>query len=179
MLSNKKSKLFCLFAVLSMIVTPFIGMRQSVYASSLSNESGEVVLDDIDKAVGESIYFSEETQTFFIDEVSAKWGGLNDIQISDLKTWINFLNEDPERIQQSLDYAGYSKTEITSRAALPPAVVKALIALGKGALAAVGGAIAKYGMQDACKRIAYKYHPFRDFCRANGWPVFGGGGTGW
>ncbi|XBG81737.1 hypothetical protein V4S33_13715 [Enterococcus cecorum] len=52
-----------------------------------------------------NIYFSEKTQTFFIDEVSAEWGGLNDTQISDLKAWINFLNEDPERIQQSLEYA--------------------------------------------------------------------------
>ncbi|MCJ0583274.1 hypothetical protein MMJ10_08220 [Enterococcus cecorum] len=67
-----------------------------------------------------NVYFSEKTQTFFIDEVSAEWGGLNDTQISDLKAWINFLNEDPERIQQSLEYAGYSGSSISPRAALPP-----------------------------------------------------------
>lgn len=179
MFFKKGAKLFCLIASLSMCLIPFIGASQSVYATSISNETDEIVLDDIDKAVGESIYFSEKTQTFFIDEVSAKWGGLNDTQISDLKAWINFLNEDPERIQQSLEYAGYSGSSISPMAALPPAVIKALIALGKGALAAVGGAIAKYGMKGACKKIAYKYQPFSDFCSANGWPVFGGGGGSW
>lgn len=82
MFFKKGAKLFCLIASLSMCLIPFIGASQSVYATSISNETDEIVLDDIDKAVGESIYFSEKTQTFFIDEVSAKWGGLNDTQIT-------------------------------------------------------------------------------------------------
>ena len=53
MFFKKGAKLFCLIASLSMCLIPFIGASQSVYATSISNETDEIVLDDIDKAVGE------------------------------------------------------------------------------------------------------------------------------
>lgn len=172
-------KLFSIIAIMCILLVQFIGTGKVVLAGTIQNDEG-VILDDIDIAVGESVYYSEHTQTFFVDESSARWGGLNNYQINNLKEWVNFLNQDPERVRQTLEYGGYFEQNNSSMQAraLPPAVVKALIAIGKGALTAVGGAIAKYGLQGACSRIGYQYQPFRDFCRANGWPVYGGGGRG-
>lgn len=179
----RNSNFICLAMTLLMVISIFLSSASRVYASSVVSGQ-ELSIEEINNVVGESVYYSEETQIFFIDEVSAKWGGLNDIQISNLKEWINFINSDKNMVNASLEYAGYSPSIVKNSKfrALPVFVVIALKALGKGALAAVGAAVATYGMQGACKRIGLKYAPFANFCRANGWTpgisFNGGGGRG-
>ena len=149
-----------------MVLSIFLSAGTSVYANQIT-PTKHLTIEKVNEAVGESVYYSEESQQFFIDEVSAKYGGLSDSQISNLKEWIGFLNESPERIKQSLEYAGVTQTTRTKRG-IPVPLIKALIHLGKGALVAVGGWIANYGLGGACQKFGDRYKPFRDFCAANG-----------
>lgn len=185
-LTLKNSKFICLAMALLMVVSIFLSSATMVSAAQL-NSNNELSIEEINEAVGESIYYSEQTQKFFIDEVSAKWGGLDDNQISNLKEWINFINSDKTMIEDTLQYAGYYSNENVKdgehriqKRALPALLIIALKALGTGAVAAVGGAVAKYGMKGACSRIGLKYAPFANFCRANGWRpgIIGNGGGG-
>lgn len=183
----RNSKLICL--IMSFILILSIPLSSAIQVSAAQlNSKNELSMEEINDAVGESVYYSERNKTFFIDEVSAKWGGLDDNQISNLKEWVNLINSDKGMIEDTLQYAGYYTNEninvteptIQTRA-LPVVLVIALKALGTGAVAAVGGAVAKYGMKGACSRIGLKYAPFANFCRANGWRPGnignGGGGT--
>lgn len=183
---SKNSKLMCLAMVLLMVLSVFLSPAASVSAAQL-NSNNELSIEEINEAVGESVYYSEKNQNFFIDEVSAKWDGLDDNQISNVKEWINFINNDKALIEDTLKYAGYylngndkdGEHRIQKRA-LPALLIVALKVLGTGAVAAVGGAVAKYGMKGACSRIGLKYGPFANFCRANGWRpgIIGNGGGG-
>lgn len=163
---NKQSRFICLTMAIIMVLSIFLSAGTSVYANQIT-PTKHLTIEKVNEAVGESVYYSEESQQFFIDEVSAKYGGLSDSQISNLKEWIGFLNESPERIKQSLEYAGVTQTTRTKRG-IPVPLIKALIHLGKGALVAVGGWIANYGLGGACQKFGDRYKPFRDFCAANG-----------
>lgn len=127
---------------------------------------------NFEKAVGESVFFSYEKNTFYVDSVIALSQGLNQWNIDNLNEWVMAINGDQDLIQELVS----ENNNLIRPFALPAILIKALKALGKGALTAVGSAVAKYGMKGACREIGSKYAPFRDFCSSNGYPVFGGGG---
>lgn len=172
----KTSKLFCLTMTLVMILGIFISAGTNVYAT----ENNEEDLTQLEKATGEAIFYDEENAKFFIDEGIAKEQNLTNFQINNLKEWINYINNDENALNETLKFGEYNFTSPSrQKRALPVFLVIALKAIGVGALTAVSGAVAKYGMKGACNKMGGNYAPFKSFCEANGWRAgygFGGGG---
>jgi len=170
----KFSKLVTLIAVLFVSVVPFVG--SSVALAETSNtvsDNNQVLSDqDLEKAIEASLIFSYDTNTFYVDTVVASSMGLTLENISNLQEFAAMLSQDESKIQQMYDYRNQTQTR-----ALPVALVWALKAIGGGALTAVSKAVTTWGMKGACGRIGANYAPFRDFCRANGWPINNGGGS--
>ncbi|MBX9120942.1 hypothetical protein ACFDAA_13395 [Enterococcus casseliflavus] len=178
MLKNLKYLSFVVALLIG--ITPFISFgsvvanadtleEQSTSQSTENNELNEV---DFERAVGESVFFSYETNTFYVDSVIALTNGLNQWNIDNLNEWVVVMNEDTKLINEIVN----ENNNVIRPFALPAFLIAALKALGKGALSVVGGAVAKYGMKGACREVGSKYAPFRDFCSANDFPVHGGGG---
>jgi len=171
-------KLFCLVMVLILLLGHFVSVGVSAYASETNDEE----LARLKKATGESIFFDEENGRFFINEDIAREQNLTQLQIENVKEWLAFINDDEEALNQTLKFGGYDFTKPSrQKRALPVFLVIALKAIGIGALTAVSGAVAKWGMKGACNRIGGNYAPFKSFCQANGWYAgygFGGGGRG-
>lgn len=175
----KKTKYLSFIVALLIGFTPFISFGSVITNADTLEERyttqpTEDKLNEIDfeRAVGESVFFSYETNSFYVDSVVASSQGLNQWNIDNLKEWVLAINEDHDLIQELVN----ENNNVIRPFGLPALLIKALKVLGKGALSAVGSAVAKYGMKGACKEIGSKYAPFRDFCSANGYPVFGGGG---
>ncbi|MBX8941963.1 hypothetical protein [Enterococcus faecalis] len=170
------SKLFCLTMTLVMILGIFISAGTNVYAA----ENNEADLAQLEKATGEAIFYDEENARFFIDESIAKEQNLTEVQINNLKEWINYINNDENVLNETLKFGGYDFTDSPIQPRVLPAfLIIALKAIGVGALTAVSGAVAKWGMKGACNKMGGNYAPFKSFCEANGWHVgygFGGGG---
>lgn len=161
---SKKYNFFSLVMALVISLGMFVVAGTNVYAS----EESHTTVSDIEDAVGNSVFFNEQTRTFFVDTDLAIKNGLNEQHIVNLNEWTEFINSDERFVNDSLEYAG-ELPDIQTRI-LPAVVVAALKAIGGGALAAVGAAIALHGMKGACKRVGLKYKPFGSFCKSNGFP---------